>query len=478
MIISESVSGIKPNAPSGATVATRSGGAERAGEGLPLGNTAKTYSPEDPRGLQPDGFDPETGEITEPNPQLARANRWALKSVVNKLLPDSRTSQCMVKRAPLPGQSLGDIQIMKGVHNKAFYQGLLTCSRVWTCPVCAAKISERRRQELKQAIEAAKALDMNVYFVTLTVSHGIGDDLQELLDKQAQALKRLSQGKYSIRHQLKTLYEGIGEAVPEIHGYIRAFEVTHGQNGFHPHFHILVFTDKRLSGSILQYVYTHAWKRACRLSGLPEPSGEHGVTLQDGKHAAKYASKWGLEDEMTKAHTKKTKRKGATPWGLLRAVLDGDDPEYLPDRAGKLFQVYAKAFHGRRQLYWSNGLRALLGLSRELTDEELAAKAEDERATVLATITPEQWRFIRRRGQEAHLLTVAESAPSLLPTILQQMGAQPPEGARSPSASVTRGSPLGVRTDTPLGRARPSLPKAADGGQAAIDTDPIPVPSL
>lgn len=415
--------------------------------GGPLGNTAKTYSPEDPRGLQPDGFDPETGEITEPNPQLARANRWALKSVVNKLLPDSRTSQCMVRRAPLPGQTLGEIQIMKGVHNKAFYQGLLTCSRVWTCPVCAAKISERRRQELKQAIESAKALDMNVFFVTLTVSHGIGDDLQELLDKQAKALKRLSQGKYSIRHQLKTLYEGIGEAVPEIHGYIRAFEVTHGnENGFHPHFHLLVFTDKRLHGSILQYVYTHAWKRACRLAGLPEPSGEHGVTVQDGKHAAKYASKWGLEDEMTKAHTKKTKRKGATPWGLLRAVLDGDDPDYPAERAAKLFQVYAKAFHGRRQLYWSNGLRALLGLSKELSDEELAAKAEDERATVLATLTPEQWRAIRRRGQEAHLLTVAESAPSLLAAVID-----------AACQTTRRRSERLARTTTPEGAGDPPI---------------------
>ena len=67
----------------------------------------------------------------------------------------------MVQRAPLPGQSLGEIQIMKGIHNKAFYQGLMSCGGIWTCPVCAAKISERRRQELKQAIEAAQALGLS-----------------------------------------------------------------------------------------------------------------------------------------------------------------------------------------------------------------------------------------------------------------------------------------------------------------------------
>ena len=124
---------------------------------------------------------------------------------------------------------------------------------------------------------------------------------------------------------------------------------------------------------------------------------------------------------MTKANAKQTKRKGLSPWGLLRAVLDADDPEYPPERAGKLFQVYAKAFHGRRQLYWSNGLRDLLGLSRELTDEELAAKAEDEQATVLATITIGQWRAIRRFHQEAHLLTVAEDAPTLLATTIERL---------------------------------------------------------
>lgn len=417
--------------------------------GGPLGKTTKTTSPGSQRGSQTDHIDFETGEITEPNPQLARANRWALKSVVNKLLPDSKTSKCMIYRAPVAGQSMGDIQIMKGIHNKAFYQGLFVCSRVWNCPVCAAKISERRRTELKEAIEQANALDMQVYFVTLTVKHGVGDDIQVLLDKQAEALKRLSNGKYSIKNQLRAVYEAAGETPPEIHGYIRALEVTHGnENGFHPHFHLLVFTEKRLRGSVLQYVYRHAWKRACRLAGLPEPSDEHGVDVQDGSEAAKYASKWGLEDEMTKAHSKTTKRKGLTPWGMLRAVLDGDDPDYPAQRAAKLFQVYAKAFHGRRQLYWSNGLRKLLQLSQELTDEELAAKAEDERATVLATLTVDQWRSIRRRRQEAHLLTVAESAPSLLSAAID--AACQPTRRRSERSSEDDDAGGGRRTSDQL----------------------------
>ena len=92
-----------------------------------------------------------------------------------------------------------------------------------------------------------------------------------------------------------------------------------------------------------------------------------------------------------------------------------------PERAGKLFQVYAKAFHGRRQLYWSNGLRKLLELAQEQTDDELIAQAEDEQASVLATLTVKQWRAIRRYHQEAHLLTVAEDAPGLLQSIIDRL---------------------------------------------------------
>lgn len=412
----------------------------------PLGTVTKTYSPEAQRG-SPGGdnplYDPETGEIFNhqggclvPTPQEARANRWALKSVVNSILPGSRTAACMRLRAPVPGGTLADIEIMKGIHQKAFYQGLYVCARVWHCPVCAGKISERRRVELKAAIDYARSMGMRIHFVTLTVPHGAGDDVNELLARLSDALKRLSQGKYSIKRCIEQDLSG-----EVLHGYIRALEVTHGQNGFHPHFHMILFTSPGIESAYLEGAYLAAWQRACRLSGLPEPSEQHGVTVQDGSKAAEYASKWGLEDEMTKAHMKQTRRKGATPWGLLRAVLDEDDPDYPPERAAALFRVYAEAFTGRRQLYWSNGLRKLLQVSQELTDEELANKAEDEQAVSLATLTSVQWKAIRRFRQEAHILTVAESNPVMLEIailwlVTKAAGLVAPDGA--PGGGVSR----------------------------------------
>ena len=85
---------------------------------------------------------------------------------------------------------------------------------------------------------------------------------------------------------------------------------------------------------------------------------------------------------MTKGHIKKGKAGGETPFDLLRAVLaDKNDKQ-----AAALFAEFAKAFKGKRQLSWSNGLKAKFNLV-EKDDEELAAELEDS-AELLGLISP------------------------------------------------------------------------------------------
>lgn len=345
--------------------------------------------------------------------QQSRAERFALKSVANRLLPDSRTSKCMVLRAPVAGCGLAPIQVHKTLeHNKAFYTGLMSCGSVWHCPVCASKVSERRRTELQGALMSAAALGWKVHFVTLTVPHGIGDDLSKMKELQQKALQRMNSGK----NRLKNLFERQGV---DCHGFIRAYEITHGKaNGFHPHFHILLFTSQNITHDQVRQIYGSAWQRHCVNVGLPSPSEKHGCTVQGGTKAAKYVTKWGIEDEMTKANTKVTKRKGKTPFGLLRAVLDQDDADYPPEYAAGLFRVYAKCMAGSRQLYWSNGLRAKLAMAPEMTDEQVAEKITDEVSVHLATITTEQWRSIRKAKAESKILDVAEHNQLLVLTVV------------------------------------------------------------
>ena len=378
-----------------------------------LGIYAKTSSA--PSGST--GFDPETGEVfdlrtngrgsvsVKKTPEQGRWERWSLKSVANKLLPGSRTSKCMRWRRPDH-----QIELCRGSETgKAYYHGLQVCASVWACPVCAAKITERRRAELVAASAIAKAKGMQVMLATLTVPHGLGDDVSSILDRMQKAYAKLSSTRAGA---------GFKKSIGLV-GTIRALEVTHGENGFHPHFHILYFIKPGASVTPLEVEFSLCglWQDACLKVGLPLPDSKHGCRVDDGSWAARYCSKWGLESEMTKSHTKSSKGKsGRSMWDLLRAVLADPDDK----KSGALFQVYAKAFHGRRQLYWSNGLRKLLAVVGK-TDEEVANEEVEDTAVVLAEFTDDEWRAVYSTKSESALLDLAEKAPHAVPGYLKEL---------------------------------------------------------
>jgi hypothetical protein len=245
---------------------------------------------------------------------------------------------------------------------------------------------------------------MSVYLLTLTVPHGLGDDLPAMLDAMTKAWTKLYQGKGGER-----LRDALG-----LKGTIRALEVTTGVNGWHPHFHALLFLDGGLSPSEVQQILTPRWQAVAQSCGLPCPSNAHGCRVDDGQKAASYIAKgstWGLESELTKGHQKRGRGGQRTPWDLLRDYLVGDK------QAGALFRAYAEAFHGRRQLRWSVGLKARLGIG-EISDEELANKPEEVPALLLARITDDQWCAVLRLHFEAVLLDFAETDPDGLRAFL------------------------------------------------------------
>lgn len=379
------------------TTAPATGPTATAG-GAPLGIYAKTHSP-------PSGADPETGEVVgdgRRDHRRLRAERWGLKAAANRLLPkDHRTTKC--HRWRLPDR---EIQVLRGgEQSRAFFQGLQVCSSVWCCPVCASKISERRRVELAAAIATAQAMGWRVYLLTLTVPHGLGDDVSLMLDQMMKAWAKLNQGNLG-----EKLRRRIG-----LQGTVRALEVTHGANGFHPHFHALLFLDTELTPDAVQAVISPRWQAVTVRAGLPKPSEDHGCRVDGGEKAAAYVAKgsgWGLESELTKGHQKRGKKGSRTPWDLLRDYLDGDRA------SGALFRVYAEAFHGRRQLYWSNGLKKRLAVC-DMTDEEIANRPEDTPSLLLAQISDEQWSAVRRLHFESVVLDLAEVDPVALRDFLK-----------------------------------------------------------
>lgn len=387
------------NHPKGLIVETRA----TQGPGASLGIYAKSSSTLGP-------IDPETGEILKDtnvyDPVEVRLERFALQSAARSILPKSRTAKCLrCRQAHKP-----HVEVWLTAETKtARYKNLQTCASVWACPVCAAVISERRSLELRQAIDKHQAAGGQVLLLTLTNPHTRTDDLDEMLDAQSRAMSRFN------GHRLaRSIWADMGCI-----GTVRAWEVTHGANGWHPHFHILIFCAAGIDLESFRARLYSLWATCCRLAGLPIPSEKHGLTLEDGSKASEYVSKglWGLDREMTKGHIKKA-RSGRSPFDLLRSFLADRDKQ-----AAALFQQFANAFHGRRQLVYSKGLKAHFDLV-EKTDAEIAAQVE-ETAQLLGSIDIDQWRTICRFNLRGEVLELARFGWSPVQRFLDQLPPPP-----------------------------------------------------
>ena len=317
-----------------------------------------------------------------------RAERYACQSVARKAVPKERVSMCLRK---INGSNVEVLKHRKT--EKAFYAGLLVCGSVWVCPVCAAKISERRKKEIEYAFDLHKEESGKIALLTLTFSHKKTDKLKDTISKFGQATTKFMSGKAfnNIRSEMGMI------------GRIRVFEVTYGRNGFHPHAHIALFYTNDVDIEIMKKKMFSLWEKACFKSGLTA-SEKYGLDLQNGDEAEKYLSKhgtWSLGQELSKAHIKKAKDDSMTPFDFLRRYLEDEDVKYL-----KLFREYVECFKGKRQIQWSQGLKKRFVLI-EKTDEELA-KEKIEEADVLGMLSYEQWKMILKSDSRAKFLTYVE----------------------------------------------------------------------
>jgi hypothetical protein len=318
----------------------------------------------------------------------------------NNLQNKFRVAQCL--RLPV-----GRAVHIKSKNKTAHYQGLGACGSVWTCPICAAKISERRRKELTYAVEHARELGYIVLLVTTTIPHSQNMRFQYIADRFNQ-----SRLLWRNRKPWKRSVDQHG-----IRGTIRALEVTTGKNGWHLHVHELFFLDSRFRNTPetrenLKFELYHQWASAAVSAGFSRPSYEHGLDVSNGDYAAQYVAKWGIEHEITKGHIKKS-NKGFSPWDLLRLFLETGDlthedfsslksPEFSP---GSYFQEFACVMFGKAQLFWSPGLKELLNVDVK-TDVELANE-EIEDDFHIGTLNLAQWRVILSHDKRGTILEIA-----------------------------------------------------------------------
>ena len=320
--------------------------------------------------------------------------RFKLLDSARKILDGERTQHCFYNRVD---KNDGVGVTFNKFRNKANYTNVMRCANAWGCPVCAAIISEHRKCEVKEAMDWWKKQGGSVLLLTLTVPHYSDTDIKQLKKDLKKAYGKFFKGVRASKDMFERW---------QIKHYISCFEITHGINGFHPHYHVLLFVPYSLGKQSLlgikQDMYK-VWKDCCLKAGLDEPSEKHGLDLQAGNEAGAYVAKWGLEHEMTKGHIKKGKENNRTPFDILRSYTDSEN-----QADSNLFKLYYFAFKGTRQLNWSKGLKKLVSKAEEKTDQEIVDDT-DNVAELLFKLDIEMWHAVRKQKKQGELLVaVAE----------------------------------------------------------------------
>ena len=334
-----------------------------------------------------------------------RSGRFSLHNHVRRLLPNERVSHCMCTCGS------GGVEVLQAPSQIASYGGLQVCGSVWTCPICSSKIAEERRGELNRSLEWGRAQGYKPVLLTLTMRHSIGHTLYDSLDSLKTAKKRFHQSR---------AWRGVKRC---LEGHITATEVTHGQNGWHPHFHMLLLLNTSDEEEALSLVESarNAWQIA--LSRVGYGCNQHAYHVQGAASAGDYVGKWGPAEEMTLGNAKEAKKsgKGLSPWQLLARSAAGHK------QSGALFIEYARVFKGSRQLVWSPGLKERIGIE-EVEDLEVAALPDAGPVELVTTIERSLWRHIVRKGLRAEVLEVLEQeGPDALHAYLDRLRKQLPK---------------------------------------------------
>jgi len=252
-----------------------------------------------------------------------------------------------------------------------------------------------------------RAMGGGVEFVTLTLRHHQAERLAPLLQLVADGFRSvIGAGRFARSWALERAALGVV-------GTIRTLEINHGANGWHPHLHVLVLTDRQLSDEERTILADGMWTR---WSSFLDDKGHHGTTREHGLVAvpvrapadvARYMSKVydTLHHEMARGDLKD--KGGRNPFRLLGDLVEAGRVDPLTgevNRDALLWREYELATKGRQFLTWSMGLKGRLAV-QELTDEDLANDAVG--GELVGTIPWWAWTSLRHQPERMALLLSA-----------------------------------------------------------------------
>lgn len=314
----------------------------------------------------------------EYNFRISSSKRYDLLQGIKKLpgMKEYQVSKCM-NFFPVNGKR--EIELVKKHDQQLAFKNLKYCSSIWLCPVCSSRIASERRRELASAVEKSGAYTA---LITFTLAHSKRDNLKDLLEALRSAVNKVKAGRW---------YEGFLEK-HEIIASASSLEFTHGEKGWHPHIHWLIFLNKRPDSEAIKS------ELSVRFSAFLEKSGYyassfHGIDVRaTRKDVSGYISKWNVIHELSNVQAKRARGSSLTSWQLAQLAVSGDK------QAQALWLEYARATYRKKALTWSRGARDLLGLDEEKDDDEIIKEEEREADEHIVSFEPVEWYFILDNG--------------------------------------------------------------------------------
>jgi hypothetical protein len=311
---------------------------------------------------------------------------------------------------------------------RSYYANLTQCDKPF-CPICGFRRAESVRHELSIALAQAKKMGYQPVLITATVRHHINDKLVDLKPALAEAWDKMFSGRW---------YDDfVGEHL--VAGKTKSWEITYGENGFHPHLHGLMFLNgvfrdegtpdqtaesqnvehviqwNEMAVSILTGKLKKRWIDQLGKLGY-DASWEHGLDVRTAEsdiadYIAKFGREpkertWGADSEIAHSAVKRAHFDGMTPLELL-AAADGDavalarlsvvlgitSPDELAERAGRLFVEVYEAFERTAMIHWGKALWKALEMDEALAEYDANNPVEHDDVDMVM-IDVDEWKKV------------------------------------------------------------------------------------
>lgn len=357
----------------------------------PLGSNAKsTAAPKTP------------GQEVGDTDETRRASRYRARRWLSTVTNLDRISKCGRVSVIEGGEVLLKVTEGAGGKRHAGFGGLSTCSSVWTCPVCSAKIAARRTQEVEQLLAWNAARGGSVALATFTVSHNKHHRLRKLREAVLGGWSFITDARMWKKERKK-----IG-----MDGYVRAIECTiTEENGWHLHIHALMVFDGPVTQDHMDEwsddLY-ELWSRGVGQFGMTA-SRKRGVDVRIGTGALDGMGQYLAKLTYETAGQRWKKGKGqplADGRSSSRTAFQLLDDVLLYGRADDVerWWEWEQDSKGMQQIMWSRGLKKKV-LVEDVTDEEIAE--DDQKGDTVMIISPSAWKTVYK-GQATDLLEAVE----------------------------------------------------------------------